>query len=253
MIITVTRDLEKYFWDRVEIGDSDQCWGWLGTVDNRSRVRENLRPIAFFRGQSISAHILSWRLKRGYLPQTEAPKLIFRNLCGDTLCVNPDHWKPITTASDVFWLYVVKGESPDDCWQWTGHTESTRLGYGRFKFNLTQYRAHRFSYELHYGPVPEGLMVLHSCHNPACTNPRHLRAGTQMDNTLDRILAGRSATGDRIAQKGSKHWKSILNEDQVRQIRQNPWNESRKALAARFGVTVHTIHNIFSGRQWKHI
>ena len=251
MLESLPLETIEAFCDRVEIGD--ECWKWLGKINRLNKDPGNVRGVLWCgRGIVKQAHIVSWMIKNGELPTTEAPKLIFRNLCGDVLCVNPDHWLPIVTAADVFWMYVQQETHPDECWGWSGYTEKHRMGYGRFKFNFHQYRAHRFSYELHHGPIPDGLMVLHSCHNPQCTNPRHLRTGTAFDNVQDAIAAGRNAKGDLVAQKGSQHWKAKLTEADVKYILAHP-EAPRKLLAQQFGVTYHTIANIRSKRQWKHV
>ena len=88
-------------------------------------------------------------------------------------------------------------------------TKATANGYGRFRANGRVVGAHRFSYELHYGPVPEGLMVLHACDTPLCVNPAHLRAGTALDNMTDRSARGH-ATGGRkrreMCTEGHEDW-----------------------------------------------
>lgn len=75
------------------------------------------------------------------------------------------------------------------CWLWTG--EIGISGYGRFWAKNRKHRAHRFSYEAYKGEIPEGLIVLHSCDNPRCVNPDHLRVGTHYDNSQDKIARGR--------------------------------------------------------------
>jgi hypothetical protein len=79
------------------------------------------------------------------------------------------------------------GES-DECWPWLG--SRTVNGYGR----LGNRYAHRLVYEQEVGPIPDGLNVLHSCDNPPCVNPRHLRVGTQADNARDALERGRLNT-----------------------------------------------------------
>jgi hypothetical protein len=78
------------------------------------------------------------------------------------------------------------------CWNWQGSLD--RHGYGQFKlgFGLSPLRAHRIAYEACKGEIPEGMHVLHSCDNPRCCNPDHLRVGTHADNMADREARGRT-------------------------------------------------------------
>lgn len=95
-----------------------------------------------------------------------------------------------------FWEKVDKS---GDCWLWTAHVAGSN-GYGQFAItHIRMTMAHRFSYELHYGAIPDGLKVLHSCDTPRCVRPDHLFLGTNADNTADMFAKGRAATGDR-------HW-----------------------------------------------
>lgn len=79
-------------------------------------------------------------------------------------------------AAGRFWSKVDK-DAPNGCWQWRGYCHPT--GYGRFSRGKKEYwQAHRFSYELLIGPIPEGLTLDHLCRNRGCVNPAHLEAVT---------------------------------------------------------------------------
>lgn len=86
-----------------------------------------------------------------------------------------------------FWRRVVK---TDTCWLWMG---AKSKGYGRYRIvrGANSRRCHRVSWELAHGPIPPGMVVMHSCDNPSCVNPAHLSLGTQRDNVHDAIAKGR--------------------------------------------------------------
>lgn len=96
-----------------------------------------------------------------------------------------------------FWRNVLK---TDSCWEWQGQCDSVRpastkgmrLRYGRFQIKGKRFKAHRISWQMHFGPVPSGLNVLHKCDNPPCINPDHLFLGTTRDNSRDMSAKGRS-------------------------------------------------------------
>ena len=90
--------------------------------------------------------------------------------------------------AERFWSKVLKVEG--GCWEWQAGKFTT--GYGQFGLDKKQRTAHRVSYELANGPIPDGLLVRHACDNPGCVNPAHLLLGTHKDNTWDMILRGRS-------------------------------------------------------------
>lgn len=95
------------------------------------------------------------------------------------------------SAVHRFWTKV-KGIHRDECWPWTASRANN--GYGKFRDDSgRRIGAHRFSWILHNGPIPEGLCVLHRCDNPICVNPAHLFLGTFHDNALDKAAKGRCA------------------------------------------------------------
>ena len=124
----------------------------------------------------------------------------------------------------------------DECWLWCG--ARTKDGYGILSAGRRgdpPLRAHRVAYELHYGPVPEGLHVLHTCDNPPCCNPAHLYAGTNAQNIADKVARGRQS---RTALQGSRNPCAVLNETIVREIRamlaQADSRQTSKAVRARY-------------------
>lgn len=91
-----------------------------------------------------------------------------------------------------FWEKVDQGEA-DECWPWTASTD--RYGYGQFHVDGRSLRAHRVSYELANGAIPEGRLVMHTCDNPPCVNPAHLVLGTAAENMQDKVRKGRQSNG----------------------------------------------------------
>src|SRR3954467_3950831 len=79
------------------------------------------------------------------------------------------------------------------CWEWT--STKIKYGYGRMNIGGRKFKwilAHRLSWELHFGEIPDGTLVCHRCDNPCCVNPNHLFLGTHMDNCQDKIRKGRA-------------------------------------------------------------
>ena len=90
----------------------------------------------------------------------------------------------------AFNLRVAKGATPDECWLWMASRNTA--GYGRMQFNYKHHVAHRLSWELHVGPIPDGLVIDHLCRNTSCVNPAHLEPVTDRVN----ILRGTAPTAE---------------------------------------------------------
>lgn len=148
-----------------------------------------------------------------------------------------------------FWLKVLANDL-DDCWLWLG----TRLknGYGRISLgskSLGTEGAHRVSWMIaNQAVIPAGLVVMHSCDNPRCVNPKHLSLGTPKENTQDMINKGRRVIA---APVGNENGKAILDAEKVKLIRAS--TESHAALARRLGVSPNCVRGVRTGRTWSHV
>lgn len=134
-----------------------------------------------------------------------------------------------------FWSKVDVGE-PDECWEWLGF--KMRQGYGQFGINYRLWLTHRVAWVLTYGPIPEGLCVLHHCDSPGCCNPYHLFLGTRTDNAEDSTRKGRRA--------------KKLTKEGVLEIRKlyatGEW--TMKKLGSKFGVSTVNISCVINRKTW---
>lgn len=174
------------------------------------------------------------------------PLPLFRYSSPKTRFINGHHnFAKTKTVSEAFWSCVPVAEI-HDCWEWQGTIQDT--GYGRFKVGTQPHSAHRTSWEIHFGPIPKEMHVLHRCDNRKCVNPAHLFLGTNDDNIKDMIAKQRHAHGE-------TNGASKLNDAQVVEIlellRAGELNQNQ--IAARFGVTDMTIIRIKQGVSWRHV
>ncbi len=141
----------------------------------------------------------------------------------------------------------VKVGGPDECWLWLAKA-TANYGYGRMTAGRGRYlRSHQVAWALANGPIADGLVVLHSCDNPACCNPRHLTVGTQSDNMADARGKNRAARPPKHA--GESHPGAKLRDEDVAEIRRG--GSTLDQAAAQFCVSTKTIWRIRNGLQRK--
>ena len=115
-----------------------------------------------------------------------------------------------------FWSKVDKG---GECWLWMATKNGD--GYGRFRHNGNLVGAHRLSYEMCIGPIPDGKQVLHSCDVPNCVNPEHLFLGTHRDNMIDMHKKKRHKKIERLCHPNLPHHSNGL----CKSCYQKKWHE----------------------------
>lgn len=165
------------------------CWIWFGPRDKDGR---GLTTDA--NGRCITSPRMSYKLFVGEIP----PKEIIGQICFNPSCVNPNHLICCSRSANynrtdpLLKRFLRRVRKTEKCWIWTGPTCKAPGGpRGILKIEGKQWYAHRASYRLFKGRIPDGMVVMHSCDNPICCNPKHLMLGTQKDNMRDAIKKGR--------------------------------------------------------------
>jgi hypothetical protein len=136
------------------------------------------------------------------------------------------------------------------CIEWTG--PKYPQGYGRALRVVgepEETRAHRRSWEIANGEIPQGMAVLHRCDNPSCVNPEHLFLGTDADNTRDKYSKRRN-----VNLAGAEHGRSILAPEDVLRIREAYlFGGGVTAIHKLYGVSKGTVEDIVYRRSWSHL
>jgi hypothetical protein len=268
--------LTDRFWAKVSQSE-DGCWEWTASIatSGYGQIRAAGKP--------RYAHRVSWELHNGEIPDGRW----VLHTCDNRRCVRPDHlylgsakdnaadthqrgrWhyvppgqgrpKPvasgrkkgpqITPPAERFWPKVdVRGGDVDQCWEFMG----TRFPNGYGSFWMPDYKrkvlAHRIAYALHYGSFDSQLIVMHTCDNPSCCNPHHLRLGTRADNNRDRSSKGR---GRENRQWGKDNPRARLTQADVDEMRHLAASGvTQMEIAARFSIKQPQVSRIVRGVSW---
>jgi len=151
-----------------------------------------------------------------------------------------------------FLRHVKKNVGSNKCWEWQGSRSDA--GYGYFQVDGIKMLAHRVSFKIFKGEIPEGkgfhgFCVCHTCDNPPCVRPSHLFLGTQRVNIEDRDKKNR-----RSALIGDEHGMSKLIDRDVLSIREifKLGEYTQKEIGEMFGVSGALVSRIVNRKNWTH-
>ncbi len=206
-------DLWHRFWASVQVANS--CWLWTGNINNgNGRFPLRVYEREAFGRKYVPAASLAW-----WLLHTERVELV-RRTCNNALCIRPRHLI-VRTPEEQFWAGINRSADRTICWEW--QRAQAVFGYGNTWWQGEPEVAHRVSWKLTHGEIPDGLSVLHDCDNPPCCNPYpgHLKLGTQLENMRDAHARGRIryARGEKIGMaKLTNGQAAILRQANIRAL-----------------------------------
>lgn len=143
-----------------------------------------------------------------------------------------------------FWDKVKKTET---CWLWNA-TVGTN-GYPQFYLNGRHRAAHRISWEMSNGSIPEGMCVCHTCDITHCVRPDHLFLGSNQENILDRVRKGRSYRPGSDLISGRK----LTDSQALELIQKRKAGATLSSLANEYGLNCPAVSAIINGKSWKHL
>lgn len=180
-----------------------------------------------------------WRLQHGRNTWAKA------RFCSKTCTALGLHEHP-----SVAFQRLYSPEPNTGCWLWNGSLNyDNRTPYDKRYGLIGKLPAHRLSYELAVGPIPDGMFVCHRCDVPPCVNPDHLFVGTPAENAIDAVRKKRHSFGVKNGGGGK------LTDEDVLKIRQL-YQEGRHRqvdIAAQFNVTQVMVSRVVLRKSWGHI
>ncbi len=193
-------------------------------------------------GRHSYVHRVAYELAIGPIP---VPSEISQT-CKNPACFNPAHLRIEKDNLDLLMDLLASSVADEiTCLEWPKSRD--QHGYGRVYRGTEVGKVHRLSYELAFGPIPEGLDICHRCDNPPCFRPSHLFVGTALDNMQDCKIKDRHS-------RGVRNGSAKLADEDVILIRTLPalgWTHRR--IASRFGVNQATINDVLHRKIWTHI
>lgn len=234
----LSSEVVEKFYNSVE--KTTYCWEWKGFLNSGSpaikythKVYSSRRVSLFLAGREVSSK-----------------ERVFTKMCGNKLCVNPDH----LVVGEEARFFAKVSKLSEGCWIWLGNLDNDM--YGRHTIHRDGKKltigAHIYSWQLHNNHTITkgiGLEVCHTCDHPYCVNPDHLFLGTKSDNMQDMIQKGKFPS-----RKGESNAFSILTADDVREIRRLYQSGIKKTvIASQFHIKKRTVTSIVTHESWKHI